>query len=310
MIEIDIRKSKVIPFVIEPENVGKGWSYSFVYSLVDLRNIYMLCYHHDGFASVAVCLDACVNKGIVSESGKKWDKRNLLEVINALINFNLLRPKTLKPVDKELFFESDVGAPLTENDKRIFEEQYFHYKRFAEFWKVLDESNEKGIVLTFNNADRFADSFILGWDANPDICRIAPNHADTMRFWIVFCSWGDKLGILEKIPSSFFKIETIPSTVGLSLVYKKSSMPSSFSILDYLKSIHIGRTIFIPDLFLSLIRDYRFPIKDLRDKLLNEVYDHLDEYRLQSSSLINIDKNDAKYLPMVDNVYMSHLLKF
>ncbi|MDR0187074.1 hypothetical protein ETF27_05780 [Prevotella brunnea] len=309
MMNIDIRKSKVIAFIPKAEDEGKGWSYSFVYSLLDIRNIYSLCYKYDGFSSITDCLSSCVSNNIVSESGKKWTKRNLLEVINALINFSLLEKGSMRPVDKSVKFENMGRIALTEKETCLLKDIYIRYKRFAEFWALFELSQEERIVLSFNYANRFTNSFILGTCSNSPIYRIIPNRTDTMRFWDVFCSWGEKLHMLEKVSSSFFHLETIPTTSGLSLLYKINTMPEDFSILDYIRSHKLKRIMFIPDLFFMLIKEFRYSMKEMKLKLTTEVLSHLDQYRFQSTSLINVSKYDKDYLPMVNNVYMSHLLK-
>lgn len=308
--DINIINSKVVVFPFEEENESKAWSYSSVYSLIDLRNIYMLCWRYNGFPSTSKCLEACIENGITSESGKRWTNRNVLEILNALINFLLLERRSLIPVDVNVKFETFGEEFLSNKDKKVLLNIFFHYKRFAEFWNLFEKSSEKGLICSFNYLSRFTDSFLMGITDDCMIYRIPERKSEIMRFWDVFCSWGVKLGVLEKVPLHFFNIDTVPSVKGLSLIYKTHIMPHDFSILNYYNMNHLGRNVYIPVLFIHLIKDYKFSIEFMKKKLVEEVLASMDSYRLQSTSLIFVDRNDEKYLPKVDNVYMSHLLKF
>ena len=80
---------------------GKGWSFSYVYHLVELRNIYLALRNagpikFEDFAKYCSTIKLPFVK-------TKWKKRRILEQINALVNFELIESVRLffRPDNKE-----------------------------------------------------------------------------------------------------------------------------------------------------------------------------------------------------------------
>jgi len=101
--EIKLKQAVAVPIIpqSEPEE-GKKWSYSFVYYLEDLRNIYRL-YDENEIDSISTLLRICKEKEVKSWSGKEWNLRNLLEQVNLELVKRWIRSHTAKSGWKSLF---------------------------------------------------------------------------------------------------------------------------------------------------------------------------------------------------------------
>ena len=124
---IEIDSAKKNNFVPLPEMEEKGWSYSSVYFLEDIRDVYIL-YKACVYRTIEDIYDKIKEADTVNGKQRKWTKRQVLEIVNALRNFGLLSldGKTLKNV----LFETEIGQPLSEKDKEIFVDIYLNYFRF------------------------------------------------------------------------------------------------------------------------------------------------------------------------------------
>ncbi|KAA6322026.1 hypothetical protein EZS27_028389, partial [termite gut metagenome] len=124
----DITKSKKIeiPFMTNKEafeEYEKGWGYSFVYSLTEIRDIFLMVKQHE-VISIPDFRDNFI-VGKVPYSKTKWEERRVLEILNALINFGLI-DKEYHVLKSNYFTDSSVGTPLTQSEKNIFKEIYLN----------------------------------------------------------------------------------------------------------------------------------------------------------------------------------------
>ena len=220
--KIDLTHSKFIeiPLFSEDEaktlsQMNKGWSYSYVYSFVEIRDVFVALKRFNKTAfELSEFFSYC--QGINLPFAKtKWNKRRLLEHLNALKNFGLIDPNC-KIVKDE--FITEIGASLAEQDKVLFRKIYFSYFRFKEriSWFInpvpenkidfVESMTEAGFVkkslplFVFSNKSRFTDSYIYNLDDNTTVYYIDSDkkNEDLMRFWDVFVKWGLELGILKK----------------------------------------------------------------------------------------------------------------
>lgn len=289
-----------------PEREGKGWSYSFVYYLNDLKAIYLILQNVNCPISVPELLTICIEEKVESESGKKWTNRNLLEILNALKNFDLIDKSSNVPIAGNLFTTDSMG--LTEKDKNIFRKIYKSYFRFTDFHKIFASINDTpAIVYAFKEGQRFFNRFVRV-DKN-ELYYIESSHQDTMRFWDVYTKWGESLGELNKCLVSSFGIQIINPVFKNIYVYNlTSSIPKDFSICEYIQNKMYGTSYYIPDIEWSLIKEYGFSIEEIKKCILNELALN-NTFRLQKASFLTVEPDELKLFPVVNNTFMSHILK-
>lgn len=315
--EIHIKQADVEFLIPKPEpSEGKRWSFSFVYYLEDLRNVYRL-YDEYEIDSIPALYQKCEEIGLVSWNGKKWNQRNLLELVNALRNFQLLSVDNR--VSKQgLFADSRAEEPLTEDEKKVFKAIYLSYFRFCEFHNLFvkggiydsDESLTDTIpVIYYMQETRFTNRFILSSEPEIKIVGLSNEHSDMMRFWDVFLKWGVSLNMLRKYPLKPFGINTIPPTKGLSIAYFYKRIPDGFSVFEYMLKEMQGAYLYIPDVIYSLIFDRHFAVEDVLERIVEESVVHPDIFRAQSTSAIFINEKENFLFPKLGNTYITHLLK-
>lgn len=317
---IDISNAVYVPHHPQEEDSdGKKWSYSNVYFLEDLKSIYLLlCDNKRNVKTINELLLECKYQSISSFSGKQWTSRNLLEIINALRNFGLISMTGFTPIDYNLFDASDVC--LLSSDIEVFKSVYINYFRFREFHSFflntkLDVSlsnleNNSHPIYAFSKLERFTDCFITeDLDSPRYVTQIMTNDSEVMRFWDVYVKWGETLGLLAKYPLKTWSIHCVPNVRALNIVYFIKTMPSDFSIFDFLKNELPSTYIYIPDIIEVLIKKFRFSLKAILNRLIDECTSKYDEYRPQSTSAIFISKKEEFLFPKINNTYFTHLLK-
>lgn len=289
----------------EPD-AGKRWSYSFVYYLEDLRNIYRV-YDNYRIDSISTLYQKCKETSLKSWSGKEWSQRNLLEIVNALKNYRLLFGEDNVVKTKGLFDETTPESPLTESERSIFSEIYRDYFRFVEFHQLF--RNGSTPIIYYMDGGRFVNRFIVSTEPELSIVGIEEKHADTMRFWDVFLKWGIALNYLKKYSLKPFGIGTIPKVKGLSIVYFYKEIPDDFSVFDFILSEMRGSYFYIPDVVFSIIQTHCYPVEKILERIIDESIARSDVFRAQSTSAIFVDEKENFLLPKIGNAYITHLLK-
>ena len=317
--EINLKSVVVAPLTPQEESEeGKRWSYSFVYFLEDLRNVYRL-YDNYNINSIPALYAKCMELGLKSWSGKSWSQRNLLEQANALKNFGLLSVEDNKVKTKGLFDATRPEAPLSLEEHSVFKDIYLNYFRFKEFHKlfVLDKETIKEDEL-FNNStpvyyymeeSRFTNRFLLKREPEPLVVGIEPSHADMMRFWDVFLKWGSTLKMLQKYPLKPFGITTRPVVEGLSIAFFRRRMPDDFSVFDYIIQEMQGSYFYIPDVVCSIMKNLRYSVEEILQRIAEESASRPDLFRAQSTSAIFINERERFLFPKIGVTYITHLLK-
>ncbi len=304
----DIDKMEMIPIIPQNEREGKGWSYSYVYYLRNLKDIYLLLYRYGGI-SIPKLLKICKTDNVQTENGKEWNERYLLEFVNALKNFDLIDTNN-NPTSDSLF-ESRMNEPLTPRDKSVFIKIYANYFRFQEFHNLFGGfSNRENSMIIYAYMDncRFYNRFVCA-DKNA-VFYIENNHQDMMRFWDVYTKWGTTLYVLNKGSLASFDISTLNEELKNAYLLNLSiPVPENFSILDYVSNVLNSKYIYIPELERDLIFRYKYSIDSIKEKLVIETNQRSNEYRLQRTSEMLVDGNTKVLLPYVENVYMSHIIK-
>lgn len=290
-----------------PEKEGKGWSYSFVYYLEDIKTIYTIFYIENRPIVIPELLKICIGNDIKSKSGKKWTNRNLLEVVNALKNFDLIDKTTNIAKAGNLF--SAETTELTEEDKDVLRNIYRSYFRFMDFHKMFAPVNDSPTILyAFKEGLRFFNRFVR-IDKNEIYC-IEDSHQDTMRFWEVYTKWGETLGLLNKCLASSF------DTKINNLLYRNvyvcnltRPMSKDFSICNYIQKKKAGKAYYIPDIEWDLITEFGFSVEAIKKRILHECNSNNFSFRLQKASFLTVDPDELKLFPIIGNTYMSHILK-
>lgn len=311
VLSFNIDTMTMTPLIPSKDNRGKGWSFSYVYYLRNLKDIYLLCYYNSNdILTHTNLLKKCFEYNLTSESGKKWNLRYLLEFTNALKNFELIDIYN-QPLKGKLF-ESEINQALTENDEKILANIYYHYFRFLEFHKLFvdknDNEQQSHLVYAYMNKCRFFNRFI-----RPDINTIfyiEDSHQDMMRFWDVYTKWGTTLNLLNKCSAAGLEFQISHSELtNLYILNITHPIPSDFSIINYMKQVCNDDYVYIPELERELILEYKFSVKDIKDRLIEEIRLRNNEYRLQKTSEIFVNNSTASMLPEINNIYMSHILK-
>lgn len=309
-LSFNIDTMTMAPLIPLEDNREKGWSYSYVYYLRNLKDIYLLYYYSNGIFKHTDLLTKCIEHNLISESGKKWNNRYLLEITNALKNFELINTNN-QPIKGKLF-ESDINQDLTLNDKKVFANIYNNYFRFQEFHQLfIDENGDRAhshLVYAYMDKCRFFNRFIRP-DLNT-IFYIEDSHQDMMRFWDVYTKWGATLNLLNKcsVTGLEYKLNNseLTNLYVLNITYP---IPSDFSIINFMIQVCNDNYVYIPELERELIAKYKFSIKDIKERLIEEIKVRNNEYRLQKTSEIFVNNNTASLLPELNNTYMSHILK-
>lgn len=305
----DINEMRKVPINPQMERDGKGWSFSYVYYLRNLKDIYLLLYKNEDVTSMSQLLAICKSNNVQTESGKEWNGRYLLEFVNALKNFELIDHdnKTIKGK----LFESEINAPLTQKDKDVFINIYASYFRFQEFhnlFGIFSDVSHSMIVYAYMEDCRFYNRFVC--TEKDTLFYIDNNHQEMMRFWDVYTKWGTTLQVLNKCSLSALDIVSDNDELKNAYLYSLAvQIPESFSILDYINEESTSKYIYIPELERDLIYKFKFSIESIKNRLIEETNKRSSEYRLQRTSEIFVDNTTKPLLPYTENVYMSHIIK-
>lgn len=334
---IDISQSRIdyIHFLSNQEAkslFGKGWSYSFVYSLIELRDIFIAVRINSLSHGIPVFTEnSIINK--IPYAKSPWDSRRVLEAVNALKNFGLIDILTNKCND-DVFEHSLPGCPLSEKDKAVFRDIFFKYFRFVELSSLfvdpmldkykrvsLNEDciiNNSAPLYSFISKQGYVDSFFAKLDNNPNLFQIpdfnecGDNNSGLKRFWDVFISWGQQLGVIERfnMKNSGLKLSNEKT---FSCSYFISNNADKISVFEFIKDRYIGETfIDIADLILNLCLIYRLTVEVAQDKVLSFYAENIDNVSLIRTSEIFIkerdfSKNDKILYPKYKDSFVSHL---
>lgn len=278
------------------------WSYFNVYFLTELRDLYITCtkYNIDGIPSLLSIYEKNVIK---SENGKIWNKRNLLELTNALKKIGFIS-NSFAPLRGPLF-SSSIGQPLTMDDKKVFREIFYSYDRFKDFHKLFESLNY--VVAYKKGNSRFYNAFVVGVDYATEY-YIQDKSSEVMRFWDVFLKWGAILGDYDRCLFKSVGLETNLNGLGISWVFRTKKIPDQFSVLEYATEKIGTQYISIIDLVWLIIKNKFFAIEDIKELILKECFNST-AYSLQSTSAIFIEEEEKRMLPRVGATYMSHILR-
>lgn len=298
-IDIEVLGRQILE--IPPERDCKGWSYSFVYYLRDIKDIYLVCRSTPSIKTISELLKYCKENDILSESGKPWTNRGLLEIVNALVNFGFFTDDK-QPLDIQ--FSSGIGQELLPEDKNIFIDVFYSYFRFKQYRPLFSE--DIGVTLAYMEKKRFFNRFI-----NPTTLTLYEIEGDLpTRFWDVFTKWGTALGLLNKCRVEGFDINLGGlESVGATWVQITCPMPADFSVIKFMEDNMSDKCVYIPHLIYKLLVSLAYPIEQIKEQIIKECCARADEYRLQTITEIFILPREKSLFPLVNDNYKSHILK-
>lgn len=330
---IDLSKSKqyVLPFFNEEQakqnsSVEKGWSFSYVYHFIELKNVF-IALKNIPYQGIDDFSKKAIGSGLPFVS-TPWDKRRILEQLNALINFELIAKEYT--IEKNYFVEEKYTSELTGNDTELFKKIYHDYFRFKEIhsWLLNPIQDDHALFLNQVTADnlsknskpifpflietRFNDAFIFSLNDNTDIFRIpndkGNNNGGLMRFWDVYVKWGLELKLLEKFNLKNLDYELSNNLKSLSCVYYVNNEKPKLDLLDFIKSEYNGKHIHIPKLILKIALKYRYRINDIKGLIIEQALADSNSFSLQRTSEIFIRNTEINFVPQFQDSYISHLL--
>lgn len=303
--------------------LSKGWSFSNVYFLRELKDIFLLIEKY-GYGNKSFIYLKCREEDLQSEGSKDWTERSILEYMNALKNFGLISIDG--GILKLGLFESKLGEELTLRDKEVFKNIFFSYFRFKEIisWminpfeekrlEIMSQINEdfvcnnSKVIFSFISEGRFTNNFFFELKDNADLFYIDEKNSDLMRFWDVFLKWGTTLDLLDRFQLRWSDISVLPKTKSLSCVYFKKNVPESFSLINFIREKYKSDYIYIPHLVLDIVLLYRFSLSGIKEMIISQCLENRNLISMQRTSEIFIEEKERILLPMHRNSYISHLL--
>lgn len=334
---IDISKSRInyIHFLSNEDGekmFGKRWSYSFVYSLIELRDIFIAIQKYGLEDGIPVFTTSFVI-GKIPYIKSPWDSRRVLEVVNALKNFGLINIATNK-CSGNVFDPCLPGTSLSEKDKIVFRNIFFGYFRFVELASLfinprldkmkrlyLNEDifiNESTPLYSFISKRGYVDTYFNQLCNNPNLYVIpefndcGDNNSGLKRFWDVFISWGQQLNIIERFNMRNANLR-LSNERTFSCSYFISHQENDIDMLNFITNKYWGETcIDIADLILNLCLEYRITLESAQNKVLSYYRKNRDNVSLIRTSEIFIkerefSKNDKILYPKYQDSFVSHL---
>lgn len=335
---IDISKSKrtSVKFIqIEDYRKveNKGWSYSSVYSLEEVRDMYILLSSIKYKNLRELTINEVIPK--VQSRGKKWSERRVLEILNALVNFKWIEKldHTSAYKVKETgpkFDKTSFGSELSEKDMTIFKQIFFSYSRFIEFISLygckthsdLANATLRDSVALFSvrGNHKFTDTFFTEIENNTELRCInftddhGKKNTPCMMFWDVFISWAKSLQLIESFNSKMFDY---------SLSDGRSFSCSYFLSSDAIKPPSLPEllTMYFPgekmvdtnQIVWKICTLYRKSIKEAKEYVISQYKKHKRGIGIVRSSEIFINKSDKRHdsdigYPLYNGSYISHLI--
>lgn len=311
------------------ETFQKGWSLPSVYNFAEIKDVYLALeqWDNDNF-ELNNFFSYCKSINL-PYSKTRWEKRRILEHINALKIFSLLdsNEKIIEPV----FSNSSIGSPASKEDMKVFRSIFFHYFRFKEIfsWFLGHPQNENNLDLisniaeqevieesiplySFSDKSRFTDSFFYELKDNTTVYNIDKSNEDMMRFWDVFIKWGTTLRIIEKFSLRNLQIRTT-SNKQIACSYVISDQETDINLIEFIKQHYSGNYIYIPELVFKLAITFRQSISMIQNLIIEQYKINKEYLSFERTSEIFIKKQDIRdgekiLFPKYKDAYISHLI--
>lgn len=325
LINISRLPAKLLP-ILSDEEAGERysrWSYVNIYSLKDLKDIYLI----SQLASNKTTKEITKRVNETIDSQELWEERKVLEYLNALVKFGLLDSAYNT---KGIFFEkSRINGDLSNDDLNILRSIFFNYFRFKELssWFINPENNFHNGFETLTESDyidnsnllyfycdrsRFNDTFLT--DIENCTIKYVIDSDILMRFWDVYLKWGITLNVLDK-----FNVSKLLGKYGInkeiSLAYFIKPF-NSFDLINFIEKNFDSKHILIPELLFEIVKQYRYSVSEIKSFIVSEIqnnqkltYERTSEIFLIKGKTSKKNIESATYLfPKINNSYVSHLI--
>ena len=325
-----------MPLITEDQakKIGeKGWSLSYIYAFVELKDIYLALQQHD-YEGIKDFFQYCQSIDLKAQN-KVWSERKTLEFVNALKNFKIIDHDY--KIVKDIFKESKIGDAINESDFNEFYSIFFEYFRFKEvlMWflgekniantnlmkslSIADFLENSNVLFCFSDKSRFTDSFFYELIDNPTIYYLSEDNTETennsgfLRFWDTFTTWGKNIRVIEKLNLTNIPIKTLTGK-NITCVYIRKNKPKHLDFINYIKIEYKNSNyIFIPHLVLKLVIDFRITVQDAFDIIIEQYKIHKQIISFERTSGIfvkktEINKNDTIFYPKYNDSFISHLI--
>lgn len=316
---------KTLPILPDYEAGEKysRWSFVNVYSLKNLKDIYLISLLVKKKTVKEVTKE--VNELVISN--EKWEERKVLEYLNALVKFGLLDAEY--NTNGEYFATSKINDELTNNDIDTLTNIFFDYFRFKElsswfvnpnndsnynlsFFSKSDYIYNSNPLYFFSERNRFTDTFLTNLN---DITVKYIIESDTvMRFWDVYLKWGITLNILDKFNLSRIG-KKLPLNKEISIAYFIKPF-SKFDLTTFIQQNFKSRHISMPELIFQIVKQYRYSVSEIKSFIVSEIqnnetltYERTSEIFLIKGKTSKKNIESATYLfPQINSSYVSHLI--
>jgi hypothetical protein len=342
MTTIDFTNSPRIelPFIDEiaaKQFSKKGWSLSSVYYFSEIRDVYLALRKRPlrGFDEFTAFCESLPLPFVKTP----WNKRRLLEHVNALVNFSLVNSEY--QVIRDVFTSSEIGAPLSASELHIFEEIYFTYFRFKEIFSWFVEPNPASRLelvqqltrndikaraeplFSFSEYGRFTDTWFRRLENNTPLYylkhkfknsggKVVTGNEDLMRFWDCFVVWGVRLGLLEKFSLTDLGLKTV-SGRDIACCYLIKRTTAKMNLLEYLDCQFRENHIYLPELVFRIATDFRLSVIETQRLIIEEYKSHKESLSFERTSEIFVKRADIRdtdkiLFPRYRDSYVSHLV--
>ena len=337
--KVDITKARVeyLDLITDAEAwdiIHKGWSLSFVYSFREMRDVFLaFCKYGQKDITVAEFSNRYVKDKIPFEK-KTWDNkgRRVLEIKNALINFGLMEKDSLL-CKLNVFEDVEPGTSVSEAELLVFRDIFFNYFRFKEFSSlllspVMDKQEklnlteqriigESSVLYYYGTEGGRVDSFFYKLNHPEVIYQIPKSEEDGsvkggfVRFWDVFLSWANQLGLIERL-----NMKTQDYILSNGNSFRACYFIDPWCKVD-VKTVLEDKfrrqlLIDISDLVMEICLRYRCCISTAQQAVINYYLEFSDIVSLIRTSEIfiketELNKNDRILYPKYKGSFVSHL---
>lgn len=290
---------------------GKGWSFINIYSLRELRDVYLVIKNHKDKCKTEV-YDIIKNK-LERKKNKQWTDRQILDYQNALDILGITDyNKTSKSFDiiGNLFENSSINTKISEMERNEIKPFFLKNFRFKEFFnwfyqkKILIENEDahkfieqiQGLdfqdflqnntyLYSFSlNNRKSVDSIIYDLKNQSDIFTISDEvHGKTIgnpnaiRFWDVFSVIGKELNSFDSFPMT--NTQVYIQNNKSEYKYKNiryNYLVSEERVFDLEKYLFENKKqntnlVHIPSLIQDLAINKHYPIDWLRYEIVNQI---------------------------------------
>lgn len=323
--------TKELPILSDKEaavKYNKGWSYSNVYFLQPVKDIYLIIKNSDSTKLNNKNIREQYLK-VTTDLSHKWSERKILEYVNGIKNFGLIDQDYKVLI--EVFNDSVAGNAITENDLIDFKNIFFNYFRFKEIasWYIspTQETHRKFELVNIEwltncskplyamKDGKFFNKIILQLENNKAVYVIDEKSSHLMRFYEVFLKWSTELKLMEKFNLNLINIKTADNKDITISYFVKPFKP--FDLRKFIEELNLNkRQVSIPELVFQAAKEFCYSIDELKKFIVSQIETN-DDFTYERTSAVFIVKGRnnkekiiaATYLyPIINDSYVSHLI--